>query len=286
MPKSELLVLDPQSNEFEAWLTRPGFRRPVATVLHHTWVPAAAQYRGRQTIVNVEAFHMKPVAQGGRGWRAIGANGYATPEGKVVTGRNLSYDDWAHAKITLSKPESEARKVSGGQAGWFNRNAYGLETVANFDSEPPYGDGPAARSFETAMRVLTTVHRVFGIPADRLFFHRDVADKSCPGERLAREAVRADLAARLGEAAPVAKVVLDGAEVACAPMMVGDRMTVEALPFLAALGVAPGPAGPFIHANGRAFVGELAPVCAAEGWELAYRSMPQGPRLYVKRAQQ
>jgi hypothetical protein len=65
--------------------------------------------------------------------------------------------------------------------------------------------------------------------------------------------------------------------------MIGNRMTVEALPFLAALDVDPKPAGPFIHADRRAFVGELRPLCEGAGWNLVYRLTAQGPRLYPKR---
>lgn len=35
-----------------------------------------------------------------------------------------------------------------------------------------------------------------------------------------------------------------------------------------------------IHANGRAYVRDLKPFCAKEGWVLAYRKQPQGHRLY------
>lgn len=199
MAKSTLTQMAPTLEEFGAWLRgqRPGHGAVKATVLHHTWSPAAAQYKGRPTIEAIRRYHVQD-----RGWSDIGANAYACPDGTVFTGRPLSASNWAHAQVSLSRPEAEAKALAGGDAGWFNKYAFGLETVANFDAEDPYGDGAAAKSYETAMRVLEVVHRVYGLPPSRLFFHRDVADKSCPGRKLDRARVRADLARRLGGGSP------------------------------------------------------------------------------------
>lgn len=199
MAKSTLTQMAPTLEEFGAWLRsqRPGHGAVKATVLHHTWSPAAAQYKGRPTIEAIRRYHVQD-----RGWSDIGANAYACPDGTVFTGRPLSASNWAHAQVSLSRPEAEAKALSGGDAGWFNKYAFGLETVANFDAEDPYGSGAAAKSYETALRVLEVVHRVYNLPAERLFFHRDVADKSCPGRKLDRARVRADLARRLAGMAP------------------------------------------------------------------------------------
>jgi hypothetical protein len=185
--------LAPTLQEFGHWLRSqtPGHGSVKATVLHHTWSPTAAQYAGRQTIVNIRNYHMRTL-----GWSDIGANAYACPDGTVVTGRPLSASNWSHALVSRSRPEAEARAVSGGDKLWFNHFAFGLETVANFDSEP-LDRGPSGVSYETALRVLTVVHTVYKLPASRLFFHRDVADKSCPGRQLDRAKVRAELDRRL-----------------------------------------------------------------------------------------
>lgn len=283
MSKSTLTPMDPLGDQFRQWLQTPGFRKPVGTTLHHTWSPNAEQYKGRQTIVNIRNYHR------GKGWSDIAAQGYACPDGKVVTARPLDTWNWCHAAISAGFPvEAElwaaAKKHCPTEPRMFpNRLLFGLETVANFDHERPYGDGLAAHSFETAMRVLTTVHQVFGIPADMLFFHRDGEYKTCPGNLLKRDEVRAELARRLGgEAAPdlrALKVVVDGQEVQCKPEWVGDRITAEAAPLLAALGL---PAdNPAVHAaTGRAFLRELEPYTAP--WGFFYRDMKQGPRVYVK----
>jgi hypothetical protein len=161
-----------------------------ATVLHHTWSPTAAQYRGRETIVGIRRFHMAPASQGGRGFSDIAANAYACPDGTVVTGRPLSTSNWAHALISRSDVEAEARALAAGDKQFFNSYGFGLETVANFDEEDPFGSGPARQSFLCALAVLSLVHRTWNLSANRLFFHRDVADKSCPGTKLYRPTVR------------------------------------------------------------------------------------------------
>ncbi len=275
MAGAELRVCQPTEEDFGRWLQTKDFRQPRATVLHHTWSPNAAQYRGRDTIVGIQSYHM-----GTRHFSTIAANAYACPDGTVVTGRELSYGNWAHALVSRDDVEAEARAVAGGDAQWFNSHAFGLETVANFDSESPAGVGPAAHSYETALRVLTVVHRMFDIPASRLFFHRDVANKSCPGLHLQRSAVRAELARRLAQSYDI-EVVFGASVVDCDPQWVGDHITVLARPVLAAIDEAKALSSPAVHANGRAFLRDLAAYVPA--WEFHYRAMPQGPRVYIKR---
>jgi hypothetical protein len=276
MSESTLTPFDPTAEGFTKWLKSPGFRTPRATVLHHTWGPTAAEFKGRSTIVAIRRYHVEV-----RGFSDIAANAYACPDGKVTTGRPLDRENWAHALISRARPEAEALALAGGDKQWFNSYGFGLETVANFDAEDPFGQGPAGRSFQCALNVLTVVHRTFNLPANRLFFHRDVADKSCPGAKLDRTVVRNLLAERL--AAPEeTKVVLDGRVVNCAPELVGGEVTFEAAPVLAALGIPVNQVPAWvIHENGRCFAAELQPFCP--GWRFEFRRRVQGPRLYVNR---
>ena len=193
MSKSTLTVMQPTMEAFGAWLRgqTPGHGSVKATVLHHTWSPNSRQFTGRDSIVAIRRYHMEA-----RGFSDIAANAYACPDGTVITGRPLDAGNWAHALISRPDVEREARELAAGNPQFFNSYGFGLETVASFDGEP-IDSGPSGRSYETAMRVMTVVHTVYKLPADRLFFHRDVADKSCPGTRLDRAAVRADLARRL-----------------------------------------------------------------------------------------
>jgi len=275
MPQSDLLMLDPEGPKFRAWLTRKGCRRPLATVLHNTWSPTAAQYHGRDTIRAIEQYHMQT-----RHFSTIAANAYAVPTGMVVTGRSLTYANWAHALISRDDVEAEARAIAAGDEQWFNKHAFGLEVVANFDRES-CETGPSGISYRTAMRVLAVVHELFGIPSNRLFFHRDVANKTCPGLLLNRALVRRELADMLRE---MPRVLLAGRFLDVDPTMAGDRMTVDGSLLLNKLGVTSKAARALVHANGRAFVGELKPYLLADGWTVEYEDTASGPELRIERA--
>lgn len=271
MSRSTLTELEPTMEEFGAWLKTPGFPAPGATVLHHTWSPNAAQYRGRESIVAIRSYHMH-----NRGASDIMANAYATPDGTIITGRPLDTANWAHAYISRAQPEAEAWDWARHDRMAFNRAGFGIETVGNFDAEDPDG----SRAFTTALQALAVVHRVFNLPTNRLFFHRDVADKSCPGTRLNRDVVRDMLGRAMAPKVPV--VVLGGTPVPCSPELTGGEWTVYAANFLDALGVPITDVPPgVIHENGRAFVMELAKY--APGWTFPAVNKPQGPRMYPQR---
>jgi hypothetical protein len=281
MSKSTLTQLDPLSKEFAAWLKTPGFRKPTATVMHHTAVPTAAQYRGLSTIKGIRAYHV------GKGWSDIAAQGYACPDGTVFTARPLDVANYCHAYIVRNKPLGNLANYWHGDRQYLNCTApaFGLETVANFTSENPWVPGSlAAKSLECALRVLTVVHRTFNIPAEKCFFHRQAEAKDCPGTRLDLDEFRAELARRIGAVADKSAKVVgpDNKVIECDPQMVGGEMTVAAAPLLDAIGVPLTAIRPgVIHANGRAYVGALARDCA--GWAMVLRYPAQGVRLYVKR---
>ncbi|NPV46298.1 MAG: N-acetylmuramoyl-L-alanine amidase [Armatimonadetes bacterium] len=232
MELSTLTPVDPSSEELVAWLTRTGYRRPLATVLHHTWKPTAASFQGRRTLEAIRRAHRQSVSD-------IMANLYAAPDGKVYTARPLSRANWAHALIRRRPAEAETWALAGGDPQWFNCYALGLEVVADFDREDPLGGGPAGRAFETAMMALTTVHRTFDLPAGRLFFHRDVEYKTCPGRLLDRAEVRVELARRLeaemGEAIKV-HLLPDDRLIDCRAELRGETVRCDLRPLAEALG--------------------------------------------------
>jgi len=283
---TSLKQLEPNMEEFGAWLSCPGYRTPRGTMLHHTWSPSAAQYKGLDTIRAIRNYHV------GKGWSDIAANAYACPDGQIVTGRTLAFANWCHGAIRSGyEPHVErelwaaCRRHCPDEPRMFpNRYLVGFETVANFDSEDPHGSGPAGRSFECVMDAIEVTHRKFGLPPEMLFFHRDAENKSCPGTKLNRAEVRQELARRLGEARLPKVVGPDGMVIECAPLMVDEEMTVAAGTLLDAIGVPLTALQPgTVHGNGRAYVGEIGR--DLKEWQFAYRVRPQGPRVYVKRAQ-
>jgi hypothetical protein len=180
--------LQPTMESLGAWLLRQRPSHTVrALVLHHTWSPTAAQYHGRSTLEGIRRYHMEQ-----RGWSEIGANLYATPDMTVWTARPLESSNWAHAVISRAGVETEASAISGGDSLWFNHHALGLETIANFDTES-LTQGSSAVSLVCALRVMAVVLQTYNLRPERIFFHRDVADKSCPGSQLTRWRIREEV---------------------------------------------------------------------------------------------
>ncbi len=273
-----LQQIEPNQDEFGKWLKCPGCRKPKGVMLHHTWSPTAAQYKGIETIRAIRNYHV------GKGWSDIAANAYACPDGTIITGRPLSASNWCHGYINRSNPEAELWRAARHDRMYPNRYLVGFETVANFDSEDPHGSGAAGRSFECVMDAIEVTCRTFNLSPNMLYFHRDAEDKSCPGTKLSRAEVREELARRLAGGTEPLVVGLDGKPVACKPLMVGEEMTVAAGALLDALGVPLTAIRPgTIHANGRAYVGELGADVEAHGWQLVFRQMAQGRRVYIKR---
>jgi hypothetical protein len=198
---STLTQLAPTMESLGAWLKSqtPGHGSIQAIVLHHTEDPTSQNYQGVSTIEAIRQYHLS------KGWSDIGANLYACPDGTVITGRPISADNFCHAAVDRpwDQVEPEAKAISGGDNLWFNHYAIGIETVANFDTEDPYGPAntSARNSYETAMQVMEVICQVFNLDSSKVFFHRDVADKTCPGMKLSRADVRSELHNHLVEIA-------------------------------------------------------------------------------------
>lgn len=187
---------------FRAYLLGQSGRRPKATVLHHCWRPNAQQYRGISTIQGIQRTHMAGAFPSG-----IAANCYCGCDGAIYNGRPLSWSNWAHAYVerAWSSVYEPARIIAGGDRAWFNTWGFGVETVGDFDVEDP----TTSRAMATSLDVIALVHKLYTIPVERCFLHRDVANKTCPGKRVTRDWVHSQLRARLtGDIGGALKVVL------------------------------------------------------------------------------
>lgn len=174
----------------DEWLVKQSPAHGIrATVLHHTWSPTAAQYSGPSTIEGIRSYHK------GIGWQDIGANAYAAPDGTVYNARPLSWNNYAHAlvQVAWSQVPADLRMLANGNKQFLNQSGFGIETIGNFDNEDP----AKSVAMDTALTVLAMVHLQFGLPAERLFLHRDVAPKSCPGNKVSRGWAREVLAQKM-----------------------------------------------------------------------------------------
>lgn len=131
---------------------------PTRLVLHHTYVPNEAQWRGLASMRGMQSYYAS------LGWSAA-PHIYAGPDG-----------------IWLFTPMREVGIHAGiGNSGvsngvwWYS---IGLETVGYFDYQRPAG-----KVWEHACAVMGVLSQRLGIPPRKLIsFHRDYTDqKSCPG---------------------------------------------------------------------------------------------------------
>ncbi len=175
-----------------------------------------------------------------RGWRDIGANAYAAPDGLVYNGRPLSDSNYAHALISRpwAQVPEDLRVLAGGNRQFLNYYAFGIETIGDFDAEPIE---PLPRALDTALHVLAAVHRQYDLGPERLFLHRDAAAKSCPGSNITREWARRELALRMETGVPVESplliIRLPGSYIVdCRPELVDGVTRCDLRPLAEALG--------------------------------------------------
>lgn len=185
------LALRPHTiDEFADYLNSYRHADIRATILHHTYRPNAAQWRGQSSIDAIQRYHVQQ-----RGFRAIAANAYTAPDRRIWNARPPTWDNSAANKISRpwrQVPEDLVR-IAGHDRQWLNRYGFAVETVGDFDVEDPR----TSPAMATSLEILALVHRLWNLPVHHCFLHRDVAAKTCPGRRVARHWVYDELRRRL-----------------------------------------------------------------------------------------
>ena len=138
-------------------------------ILHHTWSPTADQYNVG-TWQAIDNYHQQT-----RGWSDIGYHLGVSP------GR----------EIHLLRPVQR----SGGHTRYHNAHSIGVVMVGNYDEGE---DDPTSIVDRTAM-VLAHLCARYDLTENDVFFHRDFANKSCPGDGIHRSDIRELVAAELRE---------------------------------------------------------------------------------------
>jgi hypothetical protein len=155
MPKPFVPLTLPQ---FRDMLSRFPFSRAVSVVhMHHTWRPNRGQYKGLASIDAMHEFHTKE-----RGFSDIAQHITIAPDGTIWTGRN-----WNKA------PASATGHNGSEQSGPFM-----FEMIGDFDTGQDPFDNPQR---STVLEVIAAIQGRFRLPPEALRFHRQMAQKSCPG---------------------------------------------------------------------------------------------------------
>lgn len=123
-------------------------------VLHHTWSPTAAQYRGQETWEAIRRYHMQD-----RGWSDIGYHYGIGPDGSI----------WKLRPVTRSGAHVLNR----------NQHTVGVACVGNFDVEDPLKHGLGA-----AAEVVRVMVERFKLKDENIRFHREFSEKTCPGTKV------------------------------------------------------------------------------------------------------
>jgi len=197
--------------EFQQHLNNVKMPRAINQVIvHHTWSPTAAQYQGISTVAAVRRYHMHV-----RGWSDNGYHIMIGPPGDLFLCRPL--------------------ERTGAHCLGHNAHSVGLAFIANFDTEAP----GAYAGLEVGYRVVATLLRRFGLSTSAIHFHREFADKTCPGLRLELTAFREEVGKRMNgaEGQPVKIVRLPGSkEIPCRARVEGEVTRVDLRPFAEELG--------------------------------------------------
>ncbi|WP_028457021.1 peptidoglycan recognition family protein [Chloroflexus sp. Y-396-1] len=150
---------------------------PSRLVLHHTYRPDEASWRGLTTMRGIQRFYA------GKGWTA-GPHIFAGPDG-----------------IWLATPMSQIGIHAGTGNGSLAKGWYsiGLEMVGYFDKVLPSG-----KVWEHSLAVMGELSRRLKIPPRQLIsFHRDYTNqKSCPGWAVTKEWVWSQVEAYLNNTTP------------------------------------------------------------------------------------
>jgi len=164
----------------------PVGRRIDEIVIHHTWRPTAAEYRGIETVRGVRRYHM-----GVRGWSDNGYHVMIGPDGRIFLCRPLAR--------------------SGAHVSGRNAHTVGVAMIANFDSEEPWEYGGMHACCQVVAALMERFDRRLrsSLTTKAIRFHREFAPKTCPGLKLGLSAFRSavvDAGAEASEMRP--KIVL------------------------------------------------------------------------------
>jgi hypothetical protein len=135
---------------------------PDKLVIHHTWKPTKADWKGQRSIMGLKGYYEK------KGWSA-GPHLFVAEDG-----------------IWLFSPMNH----DGIHVGSLNHLSIGMEVVGDYDTE--VWSGATKTNALGAIKIL--LNRL-NLGNGQLFFHRDVSSKTCPGKAITKEWLFAELEA-------------------------------------------------------------------------------------------
>ena len=174
-------------------------------IVHHTWKPTAADYQGIETVRGVRRYHME------KGWSDNGYNKMVGPSGEIFDCRPIERAG-AHCK---------------GQ----NSYSIGISYIADFDAQEP----ATYAGLAAGQQIVAALCERFDLEPEDVYFHRDFAHKSCPGNKMNRADYRDAVRQFMSNGLKV--VLLPGSEpIACRPQIEDGVTRVDLRSLAEALG--------------------------------------------------
>lgn len=141
---------------------------PEKIIIHHS----ATKDTGTVSWQAIRRFHTEDCAWGEIGYHfgieAVQDQEWSAPVFEILFGR-MPDQDGAHTKGR-------------------NHDSVGICCVGNFDAVVPLKE-----QWETCLKLVRWLMSVYGIPRERVFGHRNFANKTCPGKNWDMEKFRSEL---------------------------------------------------------------------------------------------
>lgn len=160
-------IISQLSFEQFAYILKNEWHRRVDSIhVHHTWRPSASQWQGRRTVDNIRRFHVQE-----HGWADIAQHLTIGPDGTLWSGRHLDM------------VPASAR----GHNGNAMHGPFMIELVGDFDVGLDRFSAPQSTA---AYEAVAHICRRFSLSGDKIYFHNDFSDKSCPGTSISLDEFR------------------------------------------------------------------------------------------------
>ncbi|MBD3245267.1 MAG: hypothetical protein GF335_04735 [Candidatus Moranbacteria bacterium] len=160
--------------EFEKYIHNKKFGsiKPSWLVIHHTWRPTQDQWQGGKSILGIKNYYEK------KGWRA-GPHLFIAKDGIWL------FTDMDEVGIHAGKGNAlwknkYSKRIYGGyvRGSSYELVGYsvGIEVVGNYDNQTWSG-----KTLTNTVGSINILKNVLNINNDKIKFHRDYSNKSCPG---------------------------------------------------------------------------------------------------------
>lgn len=157
--------------------------KPDSLVIHHTWRPTKAEWKGASTLEGVRLYYE------GLGWTA-GPHLFVS-ENLIwlFTPMNQVGIHAGNGNAVWERLGKEYRGFKGPVGSRLKSYSIGIEVVGDYDAAPWTG-----KTKDNALTTIKVLMSVLGISTENVRLHRDFSQKSCPGWAITKDWLGAELA--------------------------------------------------------------------------------------------